>query len=149
MGKKTQNDPLSPTDEIIKGYEQAVKSESQEDSKLASSQDNQLSGRQDSKITSQQVDKSASQISDSASLEETRRKKANKSSLKKATFQISTSVSEALDRLHLQLQLELGKKDAPYKEVIVEEAISQLLEMSEQDKNLVVESLLKRQNQRV
>ena len=134
-----ENDPLSPTDEIIKGYEQAVKSKSQKDNKLASSQDNHLSGRQDSKITSQQVDKLASQ----------RGKKADKASLKKVTFQISTSVSEALDRLHLQLQLELGKKDAPYKEVIVEEAISKLLEMSEKDRNLVVESLLKRQNQRV
>lgn len=39
-----------------------------------------------------------------------------------------------LDRFHLQLQLDLGKSDAPYKEVIVEFAIARLLE--EADENL-------------
>jgi hypothetical protein len=37
--------------------------------------------------------------------------------------QISEEVLHQLDKLHLTLQLELGKANAPYKEVIVEEAL--------------------------
>lgn len=57
-----------------------------------------------------------------------------KSVTRKATFQLDETVVKQLDRFHLQLQLDLGKSDAPYKEVIVEEAIARLLE--EADENL-------------
>ena len=50
-----------------------------------------------------------------------------KSTIRKSTFQLSEEVLKQLDRYHLQLQLELGKADAPYKEVIVEEAIPRKL----------------------
>jgi hypothetical protein len=44
---------------------------------------------------------------------------------------LDSEVLTALDRYHLQLQIDLGKQDAPYKETIVEEAIAQWLERSE------------------
>ena len=50
-----------------------------------------------------------------------------KSVTRKATFQLDETVVKQLDRFHLQLQLDLGKSDAPYKEVIVSEAIARLL----------------------
>jgi len=67
--------------------------------------------------------------------------------LQKATFKLSRSVLEQLDTLHLQLQLELGKANAPYKEVIVEEAISQLLEQMLQDRDSHISRLQERQHQ--
>jgi hypothetical protein len=65
--------------------------------------------------------------------------------LRKATFKLSQSVLEQLDTFHLQLQLELGKANAPYKEVIVEEAISQLLEQMLQNRDSLVARLQERQ----
>jgi hypothetical protein len=69
-------------------------------------------------ITSQQSDKSAIQQVDNI----------EKPKLRKSTFQISETVLLQLDQVHLRLQLELGKAIAPYKEVIVEEALVRLLE---------------------
>ncbi|NJN12702.1 MAG: hypothetical protein HC815_34000, partial [Richelia sp. RM1_1_1] len=66
----------------------------------------------------------------------------------KSTFQLSSTILEQLDRLHLELQLELGKQDAPYKEVIVEEAIAKLLEVAAENRSDLVEALLARQSQR-
>jgi hypothetical protein len=40
---------------------------------------------------------------------------------------------QQLDKFHLQLQLELGKGSAPYKEVIVEEALVRLLEQAQEN----------------
>ena len=65
--------------------------------------------------------------------------------LRKATFKLSQSVLEQLDTFHLQLQLELGKANAPYKEVLVEEAISQLLEQMLQNRDSLVARLQERQ----
>ena len=65
--------------------------------------------------------------------------------LRKATFKLSQSVLEQLDTFHLQLQLELGKTNAPYKEVLVEEAISQLLEQMLQNRDSLVARLQERQ----
>lgn len=84
------------------------------------------------KLGSQDVGKSTSQQADK---------------LQKATFKLSRSVLEQLDTLHLQLQLELGKANAPYKEVIVEEAISQLLEQMLQDRDSLISRLQERQQQ--
>jgi hypothetical protein len=72
----------------------------------------------------------------------------NKLNLRKSTFQISEAVLASLDRLHLQLQLELGKANAPYKEAIVEEAIVQLLEQADSNRAQLIEALLKRHKQR-
>jgi hypothetical protein len=64
---------------------------------------------------------------------------------RKATFKLSQSILEQLDKFHLQLQLELGKANAPYKEVIVEEAISQFLEQAPQERDSLIERLQERQ----
>jgi hypothetical protein len=58
------------------------------------------------------------------------------------------AVSERLDIFHLELQLELGKAAAPYKEVIVEEAISRLLDEANENKADVVRRLRERQEKR-
>ena len=61
-----------------------------------------------------------------------------KSAIRKSTFQLSEEVLKQLDRYHLQLQLELGKADAPYKEVIVEEAIPRKLAKLRQSRPMPV-----------
>lgn len=71
-----------------------------------------------------------------------------KVSLRKSTFQISEEVLHQLDKLHLTLQLELGKAHAPYKEVIVEEALVQLLESFNSDRAALIEVLMSRQKSR-
>ncbi|MBE9015138.1 hypothetical protein IQ272_03020 [Chroococcidiopsidales cyanobacterium LEGE 13417] len=91
-----------------------------------------------SQEVNQQFNKSGSQDADNPTSQQ-----ANK--LRKATFKLSQSVLEQLDTFHLQLQLELGKANAPYKEAIVEEAISQLLEQMLQNRDLLVARLQERQ----
>jgi len=93
-------------------------------SQPASESINQPATQDASKQTSQQADK-----------------------LRKATFKLSQSILEQLDTFHLQLQLELGKANAPYKEVIVEEAIAQFLEQIPQERNSVIAKLQERQQQ--
>lgn len=105
------NDPLSQTDQVLAGFEQA----------------SQPATQKAKKSTSQKVDKLT---------------------IRKATFQLSEALLERLDTYHLQLQLELGKANAPYKEVIVEEAISLLLEQSCDRKHELLTELQKRQKGR-
>lgn len=100
--------------------------------------------QQVNKLASQQVGKSTNQLASQDAVKTTSRQ-ADK--LQKATFKLSRSVLEQLDTLHLQLQLELGKANAPYKEVIVEEAISQLLEQMLQDRDSLISRLQERQQQ--
>ncbi len=103
-------------------------------------------------LTSQQVHQSASPPV-SKSLDNSESQKAGNSTsqpsdkLRKATFKLSESVLERLDTFHLQLQLELGKANAPYKEVIVSEALSQLLEQVIQDRDALIARLQERQKQ--
>lgn len=105
------NDPLSQTDQVLAGFEQASQPETQKPNKPKS----------------QQVDKPK---------------------IKKSTFQLSEALVERLDTYHLQLQLELGKANAPYKEVIVEEAISLLLEQSCDRPSELIAQLQERQQSR-
>ena len=71
-----------------------------------------------------------------------------KSVTRKATFQLDETVVKQLDRFHLQLQLDLGKSDAPYKEVIVSEAIARLLEEADENRDELLEALRQRQQKR-
>lgn len=73
----------------------------------------------------------------------------DKPSLRKATFQLSEDVLERLEIYHLQLQLEFGKANAPYKEVIVEEAIRQFLDRGDDQKEEQVAQLQVRQQSRL
>ena len=120
----SDNDPLSPTDRVIAGFEQY--------NKPASEQANNPESSQPDKSGGQLVSKSASE-------------KVKPLTLRKATFQLNEEVLKQLDILHLQLQLELGKAEAPYKEVIVEEAIVELLK---QDRAKMIKALQERQKGR-
>jgi hypothetical protein len=87
----------------------------------------------DNKLGSKQVEKSATQQS---------------KKLKKATFQLDETLLKELDTFHLKLQLELGKENAPYKEVLVEAAIAQLLEQYQQAPKETLDTLQTRQGNR-
>ena len=89
--------------------------------------------------------KSASQQAGKLTSWQARKSGSGKSTIRKSTFQLSEEVLKQLDRYHLQLQLELGKAVAPYKEVIVEEAIAQFLANADQK---FVDEILKRQKTR-
>jgi hypothetical protein len=108
---------------------------SQQVSKLASQEAEKSTNAEPNQLESQQVDNPTSQL-------------VNKSILKKATFKLDSEVITALDRYHLQLQIDLGKQDAPYKETIVEEAIAQWLERSAKSPDRAIKSLAKRQERR-
>lgn len=114
-----ENDPLSSTDKVLAGFEQLSQSARQ----------------QVNKSTSQQVNQTATQQVD-------------KSTIRKATFQLSEAVLQQLDKFHLQLQLELGKGSTPYKEVIVEEAISRFLEQAGSNQDEWLRALWERQELR-
>jgi hypothetical protein len=141
-----QNNPLTPTDRVLLGMEQAAKPVEVEEEvnqqasyqsvKPASQQVNNTASRQSVKPASQQVDNTTSQ-------------QVSKEELRKATFQLSAPVLKRLERFHLELQLELGKESAPFKEVIVEEALSYFLEQANTDRNALITALLDRQSQRV
>lgn len=162
-----ENDPLNSTDRVLAGFEQVSKITSQEDNKStsqqankptsqkdnksASQENNQLVSQEDNKSTSQQDNFPTSQQANKltnplASLPTSQ--PVNKPKLRKSTFQISEEVLDRLEQLHLGLQLELGKKDAPYKEVIVEEAIVQLLKQMNSNRAELLEVLAKRQAER-
>ena len=108
------NNPLSPTETVLNSFEQVSKSTTN----LAE------------KSTSQQVNKSTSQ--------------AEALNLRKATFKIDSDILDSLDRYHLQLQLDLGKRNTPFKETIVELALQKILEKAKSNP----EQLLKLLNQR-
>jgi hypothetical protein len=107
-----------------------------------------VTSQQSNKLTSEQanmteLDQETSQLADNQV-----RQQAQNPVLRKATFQVDGAILDALDRYHLQLQIELGKRNAPYKEILVEEAIAIWLERATKSPDRVVKSLLKRQEQR-
>ena len=135
------NDPLSSTESVFASLEQASKSGSQQVSNTTIQEVASLVPEQEVVTTTpKQVNKSASQQADKLESQEVK-----KSAIRKSTFQLSEEVLKQLDRYHLQLQLELGKAEAPYKEVIVEEAIAQFLVNADQK---IVDKLLERQKTR-
>ena len=113
-----------------------------ENNPLKSKTDDFLVGiEQANQPTSLEADKIRSQEADKSKLQQAE-------TLRKATFKLSEAVLRRLDNYHLQLQLELGKADAPYKEVIVEEAICQLLEQAKLTPSEVLTLLRTRQESR-
>ncbi len=138
-----ENDPLSSTDKVLAGFEQLSQSASQPDDKLTSQPVNKSASQPDDKLTSQPVNKSASQLDDKLTSQQV-----SKSAIRKATFQLSEAVLQQLDKFHLELQLELGKGSAPYKEVIVEEALARLLEQAQENPEELIAVLRLRQEKR-
>jgi hypothetical protein len=135
------NDPLSSTESVFASLEQASKSASQQVSNTTIQEVASPVLEQEAiAITTEQVNKPASQQASKLTSQQV-----GKSTIRKSTFQLSEEVLKQLDRYHLQLQIDLGKADAPYKEVIVEEAIAQFLAKADQT---FVDMLLKRQKTR-
>ena len=127
------NDPLSSTESVFASLEQASKSESQQVDNIAIQQVEKSKPKQQPIKPTQQLDNLPTS------------QQVDKSTIRKSTFQLSEEILKQLDRYHLQLQLDLGKADAPYKEIIVEEAIAQFLANADPKS---VNSLLERQKTR-
>lgn len=172
-----ENDPLSSTDKVLAGFEQVSKSTSQPDKKSTSQEDSNSTIQEADKPTSQEADKPTSEqdkaddnnlkekltsqqavhiaspqdnnsASQQANKSTSQQSKSEKTICRKSTFQINSQVLDRLDKLHLTLQLELGKTNAPYKEVIVEEALVRLLEEINSDPGALIEALVERQKSR-
>jgi hypothetical protein len=109
--------------------------------------DNSASQQSDN-LATEEVGKLGSQLVDESISDKPGSQQASKPTIRKATFQVDAVILEALDRYHLQLQIEMGRRNAPYKEILVEEAIAQWLERAAKSPDRAVKSLLKRQEQR-
>ena len=130
-----ENDPLTQTEQVLAGFEQVSKLASQQVEKLTSQDSGSPQSQKSIELDAQQVSLSGSQQVD-------------KSILKKATFQIDSQILQQLDRLHLKFQMENGKAEAPYKEVIVEEAIARFLAEINDDEAQLLQDLSTRQKSR-
>lgn len=125
--------------------EPAINTTSQKDDKI-----NNQASLQDSKSTTQQVEQPTSTRTEDSTSYQVEKPTSQKEDLpavelKKATFQLDKAVLTKLEKFVLGLQLELGKENAPYKEVIVEEAIERLLA---QDSSKLLKALERRQRRR-
>jgi cobalamin biosynthesis protein CobT len=152
-------DKLTNQPEKLPTSQEADKPKSQQD-EVSTSQEADKSTRQQSKSeytfdasTSQPdstpiIQPNSNSTSEKANLLTSQQVNVEKVSLRKSTFQISEEVLHQLDKLHLTLQLELGKAHAPFKEVIVEEALVQLLESFNSDRAALIEVLMSRQKSR-
>jgi hypothetical protein len=130
-----ENDPLTQTEQVLAGFEQVSKLASQQVEKSTSQESGSLQSQGSTGLDAQQVDLSGGQLVD-------------KLVLKKATFQIDSQVLQQLDRLHLKFQMENGKAEAPYKEVIVEEAIARFLAEINDSEAQLLQDLSARQKSR-
>ncbi|MEH2293390.1 hypothetical protein [Nostoc sp.] len=164
----SQQDEVSTSKEADKLTSQPDKLlTSQKSDKSASQQDEVSTSKEADKLTSQQsksehtfeastsqqnntpiIQLNSNSTSQKTNLLTSQQVNLEKVSLRKSTFQISEEVLHQLDKLHLTLQLELGKANAPYKEVIVEEALVQLLESFNSDRVTLIEVLMSRQKSR-
>jgi hypothetical protein len=161
--KEQQNEQLT-SEEVSKLTSQQVKNiASKEADNLTSQNESAVRDKipdnpateEVSKLTSQEPDNLASKEVDKLAVASERLKadklasqQVSKPIIRKATFQVDAAILEALDRYHLQLQIEMGRRNAPYKEIVVEEAIAQWLERAAKSPDRAVKSLLKRQEQR-
>ncbi|MGD1849254.1 MAG: hypothetical protein ACFCBU_01145 [Cyanophyceae cyanobacterium] len=68
--------------------------------------------------------------------------------LRRSTFQLRNSTVDDVDRFHLELQLALGKQNAPYKEVLVEAAIVYFLDSARANPSEWLDVLLEWQQMR-
>lgn len=93
---------------------------------------------------SEPANKSASQQSKKSTGSQVN--KTTKAQLKKATYQLDESVLERLDRAYLQMSLDRGRQDTPYKEVLVETAITYFLDQLEKNSNLLENALARQEN---
>lgn len=110
-------------------------------------EDSILTCQEPNNLASEEVDK-LEVTSDKLGLDKSTTQQVSKPTIRKATFQVDAAILADLDRYHLQLQIEMGRRNAPYKETVVEEAIAQWLERAAKSPDRAVKSLIKRQEQR-
>ena len=132
--------PLSATDSVFSGYEQAAQTNVPEIS-TAPVLEPPVKPEpviiptppepESIKTDGQKVKKLESQIS-----------------YRKTSLQLREDVVDALDNYHLGLQVQLGKKNAPFKETVIEEAIAQFLEEAKKSPEAVLKALSDRQDER-
>ncbi len=116
------NNPLSPTETVLDSFEKVSKS----------------TASLPLQSTSQQVKKPTSQTGQT-----------EPSNLRKATFKIDSGILDSLDRYHLQLQLDFGKRNTPFKETIVELALQKILEEAKSNPEQLLKLLNQQQQLRV
>ena len=152
LADRDNNSNNLATEQVSKSASQLVEepvSTSQEPDNLASEEVNKLNLESDrASASAPQGDRPESDKSTSQQSEKLASQQVSKPIIRKATFQVDAAILEALDRYHLQLQIEMGRRNAPYKEILVEEAIAQWLERAAKSPDRAVKSLLKRQEQR-
>lgn len=152
-----QVDNITSQQPIAENLEKLVATDITINERITSQQPDKSTSQQYSNLTSQQPtmersseatvnQETASQQSDKSAIQQV--DNIEKPKLRKSTFQISETVLLQLDQVHLTLQLELGKAIAPYKEVIVEEALVRLLEQFADDRLGLIEVLVSRQKSR-
>jgi len=130
----TDNDPLeSKSDSVLSTY-----SDFNQANKLTSIPVSLSQNSGNKKSTSQQSSNLAGQLGDQPRVKPIQ--------IKKVTYQLDSRLVEQLDRVHLQLCLERGKSATPYKEVLVETAISIFLEKFSEDPNLLKEALIRQES---
>ncbi len=146
-----ENDPLTQTEQVLAGFEQVSKLASQQVKKSTSQKSKERDPQQVDLLTSQDSGDPASQESKGLDVQQVNfleSQLVDKLVLKKATFQIDGQVLQQLDKLHLKFQLENGKAEAPYKEVIVEEAIARFLAEINGNEAQLLQDLSTRQKSR-
>ncbi len=116
------NNPLSPTETVLDSFEKVSKS----------------TASLPLQSTSQQVKKPTSHTVHT-----------EPSNLRKATFKIDSGILDSLDRYHLQLQLDFGKRNTPFKETIVELALQKILEEAKSNPEQLLKLLNQQQQLRV
>jgi membrane-associated HD superfamily phosphohydrolase len=141
-----QTDKLTSQNELAETDNTSDNSATEEVSKPTSQQSDNLANQEVNKLevtSNQQPENSTSQRADNIESQQV-----SKPIIRKATFQVDAAILADLDRYHLQLQMQMGRRNAPYKEILVEEAIAQWLERAAKSPDRAVKSLLKRQEQR-
>jgi len=129
------NNPLNSTDSVLASFEQVSQSTSSPVSKLTSQPASQNESIHSDQSTSLPVGKSVPLSH-------------QPSSLKKATFKIDQKILDSLDRYHLQLQIDLGKRNAPFKETIVELALQNILHEAQNNPELLLQRIQEQQQLR-
>ena len=132
------NNPLNPTESVLASFEQV--SQSTSSSSIHSSND-KLNSQPASQLNGLGTNPTTTDFNQSAS-----QPVSKPTSLRKATFKIDSEILDSLDRYHLQLQIDLGKRNAPFKETIVELAIKNILHQAQTNPEQLLQ-LLRQQQQ--
>jgi hypothetical protein len=157
------NNPLSPTEQVLAGLEQVSQStrishhSSVSSERVSQAISNNLSASQPvNNLDAQQANLLAvrfaeqpnSQNPNQSNSHQVKQLASQKVEVRKATFKIDSRILDELDTYHLRLQLQLGKRNAPYKETIVELALKNILAEIKSNPEKLLEHLHQQQERR-